>query len=309
MRHSRLIALYLLAVPTFAPACCGVTNPGKRVNFLSQTNIIVWNPETKTEQFIRKAWFSSNGQALGFVAPTPTKPELDEVDESIINLFNSLRPQPKSPPASGGLGGFGGGGGVQVLEEKEVAGFDATVLKADDQNALYDWLLAHEFENSENITKWAAQYIAKKWILTIFKVNVRNGSAKTKLVRMTFKTDQPYNPYVVPSANISQEKAVRTGLMIYFVGPGIYDVERKPWNSSLKIELEARMTDSFRETLAKLVKLDPEVPEYGITAFLDYGFPVRNAPDDLWFNRVAPVPEPLVQWAKDFANKKSSSLR
>jgi hypothetical protein len=77
----------LLLAAAIGIACCGLTFAYKNVKFAGQRNIIVWDDATKTEHFIRHAKFSSDAKDLGFIAPTPTVPKLEEVDEK---AFRSL---------------------------------------------------------------------------------------------------------------------------------------------------------------------------------------------------------------------------
>src|SRR5207237_170781 len=58
--------------------------------------LIIWDPATKTEHFIRRAAFRSTARQFGFLVPTPTKPELSEVDDSIFDtLADVIRPPVK----------------------------------------------------------------------------------------------------------------------------------------------------------------------------------------------------------------------
>ena len=60
------------------PACCPVPPNGKPVVNADQTVILLWDPATKTQHFIRQASFKSGADDFGFLVPTPTQPELDE---------------------------------------------------------------------------------------------------------------------------------------------------------------------------------------------------------------------------------------
>src|SRR6185312_5575393 len=72
-----LLCLHLsLSHPT--SACCPAPRSGEPVVNADQTVILLWDPATKTEHFIRRASFKSQGDDFGFLVPSPTRPDLDE---------------------------------------------------------------------------------------------------------------------------------------------------------------------------------------------------------------------------------------
>jgi hypothetical protein len=96
---------------------------------------------------------------------------------------------------------------VDVLEETHVAGLDAAVLAASDAEALAGWLRAHDFELRPSLERWAAVYVAKKWIFTAFRYArpdiASNGPAMARAltssaVRITFSAETAVYPYLEP---------------------------------------------------------------------------------------------------------------
>src|SRR5215813_12991995 len=67
---------YLVSHP--AQACCPAPPRGKPVVNADQTVILIWDPATKTEHFIRQATFKSQADDFGFLIPSPAEPELSE---------------------------------------------------------------------------------------------------------------------------------------------------------------------------------------------------------------------------------------
>lgn len=143
-------------------ACAGFTSANFSVVFNRQKSIIIWDDKLKVEHFIRDAGFTTGAPDLGFVAPTPTQPEIAECTSKGFDILDALAPKPRASAGGGqGGGGFGGGGfggGVQVLEEKDVAGYHAAVLKSADAKALGDWLQSNAtrlqiaLENGSRVT-------------------------------------------------------------------------------------------------------------------------------------------------------------
>lgn len=126
-------------------ACCPAPPRNKPVVNADQTVIILWDAANQMQHFIRKATFQSEAQDFGFIVPSPTQPELDESgDEAFPYLFKLTEPEVKKVPRPINFG-IGCGAvmdsrhagvsasfrdSVKVLQEKEVAGFNAVVLEA-----------------------------------------------------------------------------------------------------------------------------------------------------------------------------------
>lgn len=202
-------------------ACCAVSTLGSLVSFGGQVNIVIWDPSTKTEHFVRNAEFFTEAKDLGFIAPSPTEPELAEASKEAFNTLARLEPPPEyaaTGAASNGPTESAKGEDVTVIRVQDVAGYRATVLRATDSKALAAWMKQNGYRTTPAIQKWTEFYIAKDWYLTAFKVEAKDGEAATGVVRMTFKTEKPFNPYYVPSDNISKDVPGR--LMLFFVAPG-----------------------------------------------------------------------------------------
>src|SRR6516162_5994327 len=112
------------------PACCPAPPSGKPVVNADQTVILIWDPWTKTEHFIRKASFKSEADDFGFLIPSPSQPELAEAgNEAFPFLATLTAPEviPRARPSRGMSCGCGyermkadtAAPKVSVLEEKE----------------------------------------------------------------------------------------------------------------------------------------------------------------------------------------------
>lgn len=271
-------------------ACFGA---GTQVRFMGQTNLIVWDDKNGIEHFVRDASFSTPSKDLGFIAPTPTEPELGEVKPGIFAFLESLNPAPRAASFGLGGGGFGGGrGSVQVLQEKFVGGYKATVLRADDGTALYNWLDQNGYKVTLTSRPWLEFYVKKNWCFTAFKVekSADNAAVKTGPVRLSFRTKQPYNPYYVPADNLPKEYAATNRLAVYFVARGRYQGNigsSGNWDGAP--EWKVALTDATRKSLADNMKMDPGAIPTGatLTKFVDPFFP-RPARDDVFFKQMLP---------------------
>ncbi len=173
------------------------------VDLNTETVLIVWDAEHKTEHFVRKATFETSASHLGLLVPTPTKPDLTEVKDVIFaKLFSITAPPPRPNPLGVSFGGVENSVRarvpVTVLETKEVAGFEAAVLAATDPMALAEWLRQHNYQSSSELDAWLRPYIERAWIITAFKIAKSKPEVRAVVsaaVRMSFQTDRPFFPY------------------------------------------------------------------------------------------------------------------
>lgn len=267
---------------------------GHPVMFGYQQNIIVWDPDTLTEHFIRSATFFADGKDLGFIAPTPSKPELSDADPKAFDCLASLKPIPKKSESSAPVvGGVAPKPAVQVVQEQDVSGFHATTLLASDAKALAAWMNANGYQTSPAVEQWTGLYIGRGWYLTAFKVLTKGGEAvTTKPVRMSFKTAQPFNPYYVPSDNIDPHH--HGALKVFFVAPGAYEGHLGEDGAWQDPEWSAAVPATTADELGADLKLQPgEMPsDLSVESFSDPSFP-RLVTDDIYFT---PLPTPPIAY-------------
>ena len=202
--------------------CAPAPHQGQWVDIRDESALIIWDSVTKTEHFIRRASFETTADDFGFLVPTPSQPDLGEADDRVFESLGQMtaarhvyREQVETVFGFGDLlstvkhaamadaGSMVSAmptGAVEVLDQKQVAGFDATVLKADDAEALAKWLDEHGYEARPALTEWLKWYVDQKWIITAFKmVKGERPSFDAKSVRMTFQADKPFYPYREPA--------------------------------------------------------------------------------------------------------------
>ena len=96
MRLLLLAALVLLAALPAGRvgACATVGKRGTHVAIASETALVIWDEETRTQHFIRRAWFATKTPYFGFLVPTPTRPTLAEApDELFMRLLRWTKPR------------------------------------------------------------------------------------------------------------------------------------------------------------------------------------------------------------------------
>lgn len=292
MKLVRSLAVASLATLPIATAfsCCAISTD--EVIFRSQTNIVIWNPETKVQHFVRNAAFSTQADDLGFIAPSPTEPTLAEADEEAFRMLHNMRPVQFKGRGSDAVTASAAGT-VEVVKTQDVAGFRASVLKVSDPTALDAWLKENGYSSSPGIAKWADNYVEKGWFLTAFKVlKDDSGDVKTGPVRMTFKADEPFNPYFVPKENTGGSG----GLSVYFIAPGKH--QPKTGDDNWKSPTWAtEMTSEAREELARLLEINvADIPANAtLSSFEDTAFPVADKEDIVFHSVPTPAAAAMVE--------------
>lgn len=310
-RHALIAAITLWASATHSTqACCALGRLGEPVVNADQTVLLIWDPKTKTEHFIRKASFKAEGDDFGFLVPSPSRPQLSESGgEAFPHLANITRPQVK-PQVGFGCSApttrFAAvGNAVTVLEQKDVAGFHATVLSATSASAFTGWLKTNGYYFSPEVEAWAAPYVRDGWMFTALRVAKRSKSpagtsVKADALRITFQTEHPLFPYREPD---SREAARKVGassrlLRLYFISDERYEGALDGTHSwSGKAVWSNPLPQSEKDTLRRLLKLPPSSgpQKWWLTEFEDhwrYGI----APGDLYF-APARTQKPLLRWA------------
>jgi len=319
----RLVAASLLAVAVIYPtlACCPAPQYGSWAVNADQTVILLWDPVAKMQHFIRKASFQADDKHFGFIIPSPAQPELAESGNGAFAVLQDVtRPAVVHRSRNQGGGGCGCGSAempraaavkseVRVLEEKLVAGFNATVLEADDTDALTTWLKEHDYAYSPAVADWAKPYVDQGWKFTALKIApqetaeqpvegppaataVKNVTATA--LRLSFKTDRPLFPYREPDYekvagdNLAQKEqlaAAQRLLRIYFLSNARYQGEltaEQPWTG--QVVWSGKLSSPMRtELLTQLQLPEGAAPEeLHLTEFED-NWPYKVAPADIYF--------------------------
>jgi hypothetical protein len=203
-------AVVFLSTPSETSGCAAAPPRGGRVDVNSEEAIILYDAAAKTEHFIRRADFRTNVKDFGFLVPTPSKPELGEAESSVFGDLQRLTAQRhefsgvvKKVSAKRGMAGEAmmAPAAPLVLDRKQVAGYDAVVLQADDLEGLRQWLEKNQYDARPAVMDWLKRYVELHWIITAFKVALDADAASnrwSKSVRMSFETERPFYPYREP---------------------------------------------------------------------------------------------------------------
>ena len=298
------IAVIVLAL--VALACAPAPYAGDEIAIVEESAVIVWDPATKSEHFIRRATFrGKEGHDFGFLVPTPTAPTLAEVDDAVFEKLEArtrreivhvtrkridwtpliLMSYYRRENASGAARQP-----VEVLSTQKVAGYEAVVLSATDAAALQKWLADHGYASTPDLTEWLDAYVKKQWKITAFKIDAARPelAARTSAVKMSFTTDRPFFPYREPASQrrLSSENFTSRALRIWFLGPERVDGtigDGTFWPGILR--RSDALPEPLRADVMSVAKLTFP-PSIRMTAFIDQST-IRSGSDELFFARSA----------------------
>lgn len=287
----------LLAQAPASEACAPAPEAGHSVRIEGEEAVIVWDPASRTEHFIRRASFRTTSPTFGFLVPTPTLPTLTEApDLDFQHLYERTLPRVAYRTVTGiaptlsclmfmlasrGADEQAPTAPVRVLHQQRVAGYDATVLEADDAGALARWLEDHHYPTYPQLTTWLELYVRNHWKLTAFRIAGDSGGAPSSAaVRMTFQTERPFYPYREPS-NQREGPASPRSLRVYFVSDARYAgaLGAGPWPGRL---FYARPMSSLAAGVAG-VPAAAMPPHPWLAAFDDLSSP-RPGTDEVYFS-------------------------
>lgn len=321
LKDRRKLTLLMLLVSrlwTDSFACAPAPRNGQFVTINEEAAVIVWDAKTKTEHFIRMASFSG-AEDFGFLVPTPTKPELAEARYAFDTVSELIRPKFIHTPHFDGfdftpaifaflLGNEEEAattairaGSVRVLDEQQVAGYDAVVLEADNATALNEWLGKHGYESRPALVEWLEPYVKAKWKITAFKLTAKGNRFATRPVRMSFTTERPFFPYREP-ADLRGEKAATTmprGLKVFFLSEARMQGALGEQKWSGEVVWANQVDAAFQQKIASECGLKPSQlsTNLWLTAFEDKASP-RPGTDDVFFTTAAvqniTLPPPIV---------------
>lgn len=296
-----LAGLMMVAAGPRGQGCCAVAPGGSHVVNAHQTVIMIWDDARQTQHFIRKADFKTDAKDVGFLVPSPSRPQLDESGNGAFAKLAEIT----APPVPRG-GGFPIGcsvaqpaaqnfSSVRVIEEKRVAGFDSTVLTARSGDDLVAWLKEHGYAYSPTVAEWAKPYLGGDWHFTALKIT-KDASAKAEAdlkaaaLRISFRTVRPLFPYREPESGASRGalKAPDRLLRMYFIAEARFRGEidgGKKWSGETvwSGDITAHRVELLRELG---LPADAGPAKWWLTKSEDR-WPYAKAAGDVYFSRDA----------------------
>lgn len=321
MRRAVHLVLFFACVTATSPptrACAPAPPAGEQVMTQREDALIVWDTASHREHFVRRALFGGVVKEFGFLVPTPSRPELAEVDEGIFTTLERLTApltvtETKWAPAPVGCTMLPWlflrsaskasepstfeASAVRLLEEKRVAGLDATVLEASSATALAAWLDARGFAFRPALEAWVEPYIRRGWTITAFRyageARLPESSLASRALRMSFTTDSPIYPYREPSDQPSVgDRELRLFLLASTALDAASSELDSSWPATLRFSAPLGLSSELREALSGV----PLTSSMWLMEFRDRAS--KRSPVDLSFRAAAAPrevrPEPII---------------
>lgn len=229
--------LFSLLFTQAAWACAMAWKHQAYAEITREEAIIIWDERQKIEHFIRRAQFQGSAQELGFLVPTPSRPELGEVpDRAFAPWLQAVQPQIQTrielvPTLIQAIllpqftasekQALNALARVELGPEQDLGSYTAQILRSAEPQALQDWLKAHGYESDQALLDWLRPYAQSGWFVTAFRVkpsakeaadsSLESASAAAEInanaelqelelpaVRLSFKTETPFYPYTEP---------------------------------------------------------------------------------------------------------------
>lgn len=300
MKFCRTIGiLFAIGWNSLAQACCLAYGPDP-MSLVDEKAIIVWNPKTQMEHFIRQASFSGKAKDFGFIVPTPSQPQVEEADAAAFERLQKLVPKKTTKSETDSVSAGRGFGGVEVLEQKRVGDYFVTVLRATDGSTMLGWLKENGYSSRPAMESWLDHYAKQQWYFAALKFVREPDSVepKTSAIRVSFKTKVPHYPYKMPED--TWPKGHVRPVALYFVGPGqaaaIYRDGKEKWEATK--QWSGPLPDVERTGLGKELNLKVEDIPASSTVTVFYNRHNEHGYDrDLDFQVAATLPTfALVIW-------------
>ena len=232
---------------TISPlACAAIAGGNSHVINTDQSVIMLWDKERQTQHFVRKANFRTDARDIGFIVPSPSRPQLEESGDAAFNTLADITaasPPPFIPLPSCSVAPATARGNVTVIERKRVAGYDATVLTARSGKDLNQWLKNNGYPYSSALAAWTKPYLGGDWHFTALKLVKDEDRAfdpdmGASSLRISFKTDRPLFPYREPDSKAASTALNRNYriLRIYFIAETQYEgkIRGQAWKASTR---------------------------------------------------------------------------
>lgn len=254
-----------------------------QIGLVAQSNILIWNPKTKTEHLVQSSYFLSNTKSFAFVTPTPSVPmiegaTIDAFDLARKTLYPTWKPKAADPTAS-----------VDVKQSVRLGKLEATTIRASDVVALSDWMEKNGFKTNDEQKKWLEKYIQKRWYLTAFRYASEEKVLQTEPIRMSFKTDVPFNPYF--GTQYSWVNGVRQELFLVSPVPlqGIVGA-KQAWGAESKRHTFVTQESAKNLTKSLGLPMDAIDKKSWVNQYVESGKGLTNV-DDIFFYPVKVKPK------------------
>ena len=230
-----LVSLCVIAIgaPPVAAICPPFPCPDCLIQSRGQLNLVVMDRAAGLVRVVPNLLITGTAEDFALVVPTPALPALaptgraiwDEASQLTATVWSSRSSDHLfdcdnrrfATPAS--LPTAADEGDVIIHDRQTIGGFEATIISADDPNALVDWLNVNGFEISTAEVELFAPYVTRGWFFTAMKladpgqVPPNGWNANVDPVVFTFQADR----FELPLPLLSINRATTFPVVVYVI--------------------------------------------------------------------------------------------
>lgn len=220
MRKTAFLSFILVIMISSVAAPCPVvyTPPNSFVHLTSESQgLVAYEEETNTQRYVVRQAYEGVASDFGLVLPTPGKPNMTSREEGLFKELHKMTKEPvdrKNSMFSGSLASQNMESSVEVVESRDIGDFNATILRADDSEALTDWLTENGFNYGSQSTENFEYYIEKdrEYYFTAMKINVEEADCLSRS-EFQFGKGIGFRNQIAPQENVSEQRCwLRGGL-------------------------------------------------------------------------------------------------
>lgn len=248
--------------------------------------------------------FNGSAEDFGWIIPTPKEPEVAKSTDMLFERLDEMTRPEEMDSSRVPMGGIGYGNtretrnGVDVLQTKKIDYYDISVLKAENKDALYNWLNDNGYSFPQAGNYIIEEYINNDWTFTAVKIDkeqtgnavlqnrFRTGHATP--LRLTFETDKAVFPLKISSIGGMEDDAPagEISFVTGVEGNGVLLDSNKiiatdeviddfnPDNGSISFQLKKRADSS----LGEIIRVEQAKAHLG----QHQGFNIRNVRNNLY---------------------------
>ena len=217
----------LLAAPRPATACGGFFYDVSRIVPVEQNTarMLFEVNDDGTITALMEIRYSGAAEDFSWIIPVPDVPDLGVAPPETLAMLDAVTaptiiPPPTKctqgpavpAPRAAGLGDEWGGDddGVGVLLTEQVGPYDATVLTADDPDALIDWLNAEGFLVTPEMEPQVAGYVAAEMVFVAVALSADSVVEDIAPIHLTYPGTEPQIPITIATVAAEPEMGIVT---------------------------------------------------------------------------------------------------
>ena len=218
----------LMAAPTPAAACGGFFYDVSRIVPVEQNTerMLFEVHDDGTITALMEIRYAGAAEDFSWIVPVPSLPDLGVAPPETLSLLDAVTAPTIIPPptrctqgpavnqstraAGGGDGWLGDDDEVDVLLNEQVGPYDATVLAADDPDALIGWLNSEGYLITPEMEPLVAGYVAAGMFFVAVRLSADSVVEDIAPIHLTYTGTEPQIPVTIAAVAAEPEMGIIT---------------------------------------------------------------------------------------------------